>query len=103
MNTARRFLLLVTLASALLAAGCSNFDQRRIDTTDQLKQNYAEDVKRAREGKLTDIESRSTLQSFDVAALEELAKKGNKAKLEEERVKREAESEQLVKDIFGGE
>lgn len=95
----KTFAMLLLLAT-LCAAGCSNFDARRVTTTQQLKQNHIEDVERALQGKLTDNELRSSLQSYDAAAIEEQAKSGKG--LDELQKQMQAQTDAEVKRLFPG-
>lgn len=93
--------LCVFLAVATMAgAGCSTYDKHRIAQTSQHKQNYIEDVGRARAGTLTRGEFEASLQSFDASMIEEQSKKGDK--LPELQAGLEAESKDAANKIFGG-
>lgn len=95
-------LILLSL-TALMLAGCGEFSQLRYDGLTQLKRNHAEDVERAADGKLTAVELRSSMESYDKSLLDEEALKGNDADLEKLRQQLEGDSDQIVKNQFNGD
>lgn len=94
----KMILCLITLVAT--CAGCSSYDQSRMDGIAESKRNHSQDVQRALTGDLTEVEFRSSLQSFDVQALEEAAKKKG-ADLESLRKALKAETDEIVSTTKG--
>lgn len=98
-----RFVLaVVTLcAAAFVGSACSQYDPYRETQTKRHKQTTHEIVKRALEDKLTRIEYESAMQSFDTSIIEERSKEGEG--LEELKEELDADSENKVEELFGGD
>lgn len=96
-----RILCILSLFFAsFLTFGCSNYDAYRIRTLEGLKESHSKVVERAKEGKLTKIEFRTSLKTYDDSMLDEQAKSGSG--LEELREKTTKESDELANKLFPG-
>lgn len=93
---------LITGCLLLMLAGCGSYSQARYDDLGNFKRNHFGDVQRAREGKLTAPELRSSLQSIDAALLAEAAH-NTKIDLGKLQKSLEGESDDLTAELFDGD
>lgn len=94
-----RIMCLFSLVFVVLcSSACSNYDSFRIRTIEGLKESHSKVVERAKEGKLSKIEYRSSLETYDKAMLDEQAKNGSG--LAEMQKKNEAASDAEADRLF---
>lgn len=73
----RIFVVVVAFFLTICASGCTSYDAFREKTILDLKESHIKVVTRAKEGKLSDVEFRSSLKTYDDAVLDERAKSGS--------------------------